>query len=147
MNLYRDEASNPKWNAQRNLSGRTHYVDDDTLRFHKSRIISVTITGGVDRRGGLLLALIESVAKDMHNTQRGFRFVVFDVFGTIVSREDLDGCVSTSEKARKEMWKFLNEFDPIAHTLDAIDQQEKQHASEMDQMRAEIRSLAQLKAA
>lgn len=32
-NLYRNEASDPRDNAQRNLSGRTHYVDDDTLRW------------------------------------------------------------------------------------------------------------------
>ncbi len=37
MNLYRSESNNPKWNAQSNLSGRTHYVDEDTLRWHKSR--------------------------------------------------------------------------------------------------------------
>ena len=40
MRLYQSESSTPKYNAQRNLQGRTHYVDEDTLKFHKSRIIS-----------------------------------------------------------------------------------------------------------
>lgn len=34
--LYREQGNNPKYHAQRNLQGRTHYVDDDTLRFHKA---------------------------------------------------------------------------------------------------------------
>ena len=40
MRFYKTESDHPKVNAQRNLMGRTHYVDPDTLRWHKSRILS-----------------------------------------------------------------------------------------------------------
>lgn len=36
---YRDDYEDPKANAQRNLLRRTHYVDDDTLAYFKSRIL------------------------------------------------------------------------------------------------------------
>jgi hypothetical protein len=65
MQMYRNQASDPKSNAQRNLAGRTHYVDDDTLRFHKSRVISAR---HVDQ--GLLFAIVTSDALDMNNTRR-----------------------------------------------------------------------------
>jgi len=38
MKLFTRESGDPKTNAQRNLMGRTHYVDDATLRFHASRV-------------------------------------------------------------------------------------------------------------
>lgn len=83
--LYRDELSYPKVNAQANLCGRTHYVDDATLHWHKSRIISARV---IDR--GLLFAIVTSDALDMNNTKRGFRYVVFDVFGNVLSRPKLE---------------------------------------------------------
>ncbi|KAH2035914.1 hypothetical protein KXW51_006159, partial [Aspergillus fumigatus] len=75
--LFRTESHDPKTNAQRNLCGRTHYVDDDNLRFHKSRVISARV---VDN--GLLFAIVTSDALDFENRKRGFRYVIFDVFGT-----------------------------------------------------------------
>ena len=142
MNLYRLESSNDKINAQRNLEGRTHYVDDSTLRFHKSRVISTHITDG-----GLLFSLVESVAMDMHNTQRGFRFVIFDVFGSVVSRCDIDDCHSTSDKARKAMWEALQSMDAKAITLAAIDEQAKAHAREMECLRAKVIAIGEKAAA
>ena len=84
MNLYRDESSYPKANAQLNLCGRTHYVDDDTLRWHKSRVISTHVTDG-----GLLFAIVTSDALDMDNKRRGFRYVVFGLFGNVLARTEL----------------------------------------------------------
>jgi hypothetical protein len=60
-----------------NLCGRTHYVDQDTLRWHKSKIISSHVVDG-----GLLFAIVTSDALDMQNTKRGFRYVIFDVAHT-----------------------------------------------------------------
>ncbi len=96
VKLYGQESGDPKNNAQRNLSGRTHYVDDDTLRWHKSRICS---SGHM--HGGLLFRVTCSDALDMNNTRRGFRTVVFDVFGTTISRPDLENTKSTSAAAIK----------------------------------------------
>ena len=132
-NLYRNENSNPKWNAQRNLMGRTHYVDDDTLRFHKSRVIS-TMTSG----NGLLFVLITSDALDMNNTKRGFRYVIFDMFGTVVGRVSLEEAYRTSSQATKAMWAYLNTLDAVGLTLSAIDRAEHYHKQEMDELRAKI---------
>jgi hypothetical protein len=101
-------SGDPKRNAQRNLDGKTHYVDDDTLRWHKSRIVG----SGTDF-DGLLFHVVGSDALDMHNTRRGFRYAVFDVFGTCVSRPDLESAVSTSAKAYRQLEEL--EFDVAGH--------------------------------
>ena len=132
-NLYRQESSNPKWNAQRNLSGRSHYVDDDTLRFHHSRILSTHITDG-----GLLFALVESYAVDMNNTQRKYRGVILDVFGNVVNRPKLEYGFSSSKAATKAMWEILNGLDAKALTVKAIEQAEKYHAMDMADLRAKV---------
>lgn len=132
-NFFRTESSDPKINAQRNLAGRSHYVDDDSLRFHKSRINACRI---VDN--GLLLAIVESVAIDYRNTQRGFRYVVFDVFGHVISRVELDDCWRTSEQALKAMWAYLDTVDAPTHTLTAIENAERCHAEEMADMRKKV---------
>ena len=124
-NLYRNESSDPKTNAQRNLSGRSHYCDDDTLRYFHSRIISSRHTDG-----GLLFALVESVAKDHENRSRGFRFVIFDLFGATIDRKT-DRYWSTSERATKAMWEALNAIDAEAVTRAAIANAEKSYALEL----------------
>lgn len=133
MNLYRNESSNPKWNAQRNLNGRTHYVDDDTLRFYKSRILYCHIT-----ENGLLLALVESCAADPENRKRVYRPVVFDVFGHVIHKPDFEHSFSKSKKAHAAMWDALNTIDAKAHTLKAINEQEKSYLSETASMRAKL---------
>lgn len=57
---------------------------------------------------------------DHDGRRRGFRYVVFDVFGTVVSRDKLEDAHRSSDKASKAMWAFLNAFDSFAHTLAAI---------------------------
>jgi len=136
MNLYRSESSNPKWNAQRNLSGRTHYVDDDTLRFHKSRILYSTV---VDN--GLMFALIESVAVVMDGSKRGFRYAIFDIFGDCIERPKLEERYATGEKARRAMWDTLNSINAKAHTFAAIKAQEQRYKQEMDELRNRVRLL------
>lgn len=130
-NLYRNESSYPKVNAQRNLCGRTHYVDDDTLRFHKSRILSTHITDN-----GLLFALVESMSLDMNHTKRGYRYVIFDVFGTVVdgTRVELKDAFKSSKAATKAMWAALNGLDARKITTDAIASADRHHAMEMQQL-------------
>ncbi len=133
MNLYRNESSNPKHNAQRNLYGRTHYVDDDTLRFHKSRIISARHTDN-----GLLFAIVTSDAVDYENTKRGFRFIIFDVFGAIVDRTELEQTFRKSKQATGAMWAALNGISGKDVTLKAIACQKRNHAWEMKQLRKKL---------
>lgn len=135
-NLYRAESSYPKSNAQRNLEGRTHYVDEGTLKYHKSRILSTHITDG-----GLLFALVESAAMDMHNQSRGYRYVIFDVFGTVIERPKLEECFKTSKAATKAMWAVLNSLDAFQITTAAIESATKYHAMEMERLALEVAKL------
>jgi hypothetical protein len=80
--LYRNEwASTAKHKAQRALMGRTPYVDTDTLRWHKARVLEAFVI-----HHGLFFVVRESVALDSNNGKRGQRGVVFDVWGAIVHR-------------------------------------------------------------
>jgi len=134
--LFANKSSYPKENAQGNLCGRTHYVDDATLRWHKSRIIA---SGHTDN--GLLFWLISSDALDMHNTKRGFRYVIFDIFGTVVDRPTLEQAFRTSAQARKAMWNSLNLIEAKNHTFDAIEAAERNFADEMSRLREEVSAL------
>ena len=138
MRLYKCESSYPKPNAQANLCGRTHYVDDDTLRFHKSRILSAHV---VDR--GLLFAIVTSDALDMNNSKRGYRYVIFDVFGTVLARTKLEEAHARSQSATKAMWTALNALDAKAHTFAAIEARKKAYAKELDELRLTIERLEQ----
>lgn len=113
---FEQRGSHATFNAQQNLRERTHYVDDDSLRFHKSRILQTYITDD-----GLLFSLIESVALDWDNTRRGYRYVVFNIFGDVVSRVPLEECSHTRDAARTAMWAFLNATDAKAITLEALE--------------------------
>lgn len=100
-----------KRNAQMNLDGRSHYVDDQTLKFFHAKIVSSR-----HEDSGLLFSIVESVAKDHENKSRGFRFVVFDLFGTVIERNNTrDVFYSTSEKARAARNVWLDNFDTLAY--------------------------------
>lgn len=136
MKLYRNESGDAKTNAQRNLMGRTHYVDDETLRWHKSRVMSARV---VDN--GLLFAIVTSDARDMDNTQRGFRYVIFDIFGTVIERNpsNIDAeWFRTSDKASKAMWAALNGIDAKALTLAAIEKARVEYERESVELKTKI---------
>ena len=113
--LYRNQSYQPKYNAQVNLQGRTHYVDDQTLKFHYSRIVNTFETDG-----GLLFALIESCTLNHQNTTRGFRYVVFDIFGHVIAKPDLDEAHKTHDKAKAAMWNALNAIDAVEDMREII---------------------------
>jgi hypothetical protein len=136
-NLYRNESSYPKNNAQANLCGRTHYVDDGTLKFHHSRVLSSHV---VDH--GLLFAIVTSDALDMDNTKRGYRYVIFDIFGNVVGRTLLEDAYSTSRAATKAMWTMLNNIDAKAHTLNATEGWLRACESEAVQVHSIVNALA-----
>ena len=99
----------PKDEAQEALRGRTHYVDDSTLRYFHARI-----TDARPIMEGLFFEIMESSSLDMNNTARGFRVVVFDVFGETVYRPTLDDMKATSTAARKAYEKGF-QIDAAAH--------------------------------
>lgn len=137
INLYTDQYSDPKTNAQRNLSGRTHYVDDNTLRYHKSRILETYITDG-----GLLFAIIESCSSDFENRSRVFRPVIFDVFGNVVDRPQLSDGYKTRKQAVSAMWDSLNALDAIKLTEAAIERYMSNCAREVEYLRDGIAKLS-----
>tara|TARA_R110000787_G_C13314996_1_gene435868 strand:+ start:365 stop:886 length:522 start_codon:yes stop_codon:yes gene_type:complete len=98
-----------KYNAQRNLQGRSHYATDETLRFHHSRILNSNAI-----LDGLFFKIVESVALDMHNTKRGFRVVVFDLFGNTVERKDLDQSFKTKKAAEKD-YSINFQVSPVSY--------------------------------
>lgn len=121
--------SQPKYYAQDQLQGRTHYIDDDTLRYFHARINSAYTTAD-----GLLFCIIESSAADPDNSSRISRGVVFDVFGQTVYRPNIDESFKTGDQARKAMKQFLDGFDAIEHTRKAIGDMAERMYIEADRM-------------
>jgi hypothetical protein len=134
--LYSNESSHPTVNAQRNLMGRTHFVDPDTLRFHKSKVISARPTDN-----GLLFAIVTSDSLNYENTKRGFRYAIFDLFGTCLDRPDLADAYRTSKQATKAMWDAINVIDAKQTTLEAIDRHTMRHVVEMTELTEQVSKL------
>tara|TARA_Y100001963_G_scaffold18693_1_gene23586 strand:+ start:166 stop:597 length:432 start_codon:yes stop_codon:yes gene_type:complete len=129
--LYREHYDDATANAQRNLQGRTHYVDPETLRYFQSRVLESYITDG-----GCLFALIESYtpAPPEHLGARLRRFVVFDVCGRIVERPALESGWRTTKQARAAMWKYLNGADARAITAEAIERERRYTLDALDRL-------------
>jgi len=134
--LFSDRASMPKNNAQAALDGRTHYAEDSTLRYFHARILSAH-----ECRSGCFFYIIESCALDANNTSRGFRAVVFDVFGTVVYRPDLQSTYRTNGQARKAMWAWFDAFDEVQHYADALRRKAARLEREAAEMRAAVATL------
>lgn len=134
--LFTDKHHDTKYNAQNNLEGLTHYVDDDTLRFHKARVVDTFITDG-----GLLFCLIESVALDPYNNKRGFRHAIFDIFGKNHGRIDLDHCSKTRKQAEVVMWEAVNSMNAAKITREGIQHANKWHKKDMTVIRAMLKDL------
>ena len=98
-------------NVVRNLENRTHYVDKDTLRFFNARIV-----GGSDQCVGTVFRLIESLPNGPGG-KRGFRFVAFDVWGTVMNEREF---FTTSQKATTAFYTWLGTFDLIGHYREAF---------------------------
>ena len=138
--LYKRESSDPKRDAQRNLCGRTHYVDDDTMRYFRSRVLSAH---AVD--DGLLYAIVESASGDMHHHTRIYRYVIFDLFGRVIERPEIEASWKSSAPAEKAMWRALNAIDAIAHTRAAIEHDRDAHESELARVSAKVNAIASKK--
>ena len=129
--LFENKSYIAKVNVQHNLEGRTPYFDENGMKFHKSKILYSTIT---DK--GLLLAVIESYAVDMHNTKRAFRPVIFDVFGDIVNeRLSLEDGLKTKDQAKKLMWEQLNNINAKKVTMQGIKDARKWHDHKLRNLR------------
>ena len=117
---FRCESCYPENDAPRNLQGRTHYVDADTLKAFGARILN-----GGHVSDGLLYWLVESVSSRPNNGGYTRRAVVFDVFGTIVNeRPDMaETCgewFKDTRKAENAAFDFIKSFDAVKHTADEL---------------------------
>ena len=106
--------------AQSQLQGRTHYTDPDTLRFFHARIVAAQHAAD-----GLLFWIVESCSANHDNTSRGFRPVVFDIFGEVIFRPDLSNLVKTSDKARTLYSDWFETVDLAAHYRKALEARAK----------------------
>lgn len=112
VNPYRDDSSYAISRAQRALSGRTHYVDDDTMKLFGCRINACRVD-----YNGLYCWILESVAHP--SMGRVHRFVLFDVFGTVLTERG-EMLRKTRKQAEKDKEAFFGTFDPLAHTENAL---------------------------
>jgi hypothetical protein len=113
---FRCESCYPEYDAPRNLQGRTHYVDADTMKAFKAKILN----GGCTK-DGLLYWLVESVQSRPDHGGYTRRAVVFDIFGTIVNerpdfRETQGEWLKDTRKAEESAFAFLKSFDAVTHT-------------------------------
>lgn len=113
---FRCESSYPEYDAPRNLMGRTHYVDPDTLKGFNARILN----GGCTK-DGLLYWLVESVNSRPDHGGYTRRAIVFDVFGEIVNeradmRETQGEWFKVTRKAEDSAFAFVASFDAVGHT-------------------------------
>ena len=114
---YQDMSGYPLPDAQRNLEGRTHYVDAYTLRFHKARINRAWMPECSTPAEGLLYAVGESLGSKPEDPRINKRVTCFDVFGTVVHQT---GFFRTSDKAEKAFYAWLDTFDAVGYTVHAI---------------------------
>lgn len=124
--LYAQRYCDPKADAQENLTGRTHYVDDSSLRFHKSRILNAHTLAD-----GAFYYVITSDALDWDNTRRGFRYVLFDVFGTVVDRLPLEESFKTSDKATKALYAYFKNLNVIDYYIGRLQQRATRATNEL----------------
>ena len=115
LSTYDDRGQNPTTRAQAALSGRTHYVDPETLRFHKGRI-----TGAQRISMGAFFLIVESCAVDYENTRRTFRAVCFDIFGKIVYRPDLDSGSTSNATATAAFYTFWDNFNEAEYYAEEL---------------------------
>jgi hypothetical protein len=128
IELFEERSGFPLNQAQRNLEGRTHYVEDATLRAHVSKIHSVQV---LDE--GLILGLVESVqAGPAESDGRVFRPVFFDVFGTTLYRPSIDDSFNTLKQAQSEFWKQADQLDAVQATIEGMDRKRKDLEKALD---------------
>jgi hypothetical protein len=132
--LYRDRFDGAKANAQDNLCGRTHFVDDGNLRFHKSRVCYAH-----SQWGGWLFAVIVTDGLDWNNTRRGYLYQIFDVFGTTVARVPVDQTYTTRKACEAAMLAELRGMDPAAITRKGIEHAEHSHQWEIADIKKKLR--------
>lgn len=140
--LYERKSSYPKNDAQQNLAGRTHYVDDDTLKYFRARVLSSHAP-----YNGLLFAILESSSGDYQHKSRIFRYVIFDIFGTVLDRPKIEESYKSKEPARKAMWRAIDRIDAKAITLAAIESRRAYQERDLNELTRKVAAIETKEAA
>lgn len=137
IELFKERTGLPLNQAQRNLSGRTHYVDDSTLKGFGAKVHSVSI---MDE--GLVLGMLESLQKGFNAADgRVWRPVFFDVFGNVIYRPDIEESFDNQKEAMAEFWKQSNEIDAVQATLDGAKAKQQAMQNELEKFTELVDSL------
>ena len=97
--------SKPKYSAQQQLKGKSHYVDDDALSYFDAKVLDC---GPI--LDGLFFYIRESKSNGLDHVERIHSYVYFDIWGNIVdemfalSKED--ECYSTKQLDKSEQAYF-----------------------------------------
>jgi hypothetical protein len=132
MNLhpYCSASMYPDIDAQKNLDGRSHYVDPDTLRYFRSRITHTETAAN-----GTLYVLVESRGIESKEGTRGMRVVVFDIAGNVRDYPGDGTWYASTRAARKAIPGILERIDARAVNLAALQSISIWHDGEMARTR------------
>lgn len=112
---YQCKSSYAVSDAQRNLEGRTHYADPDTLKYFKAKILRSTHS-----KNGLFYLLQESLPHPDH-AGRVRRNVLFDIFGSVVGgREVFHKTAAEADAEYSELRQWMDDAanaETVAATL------------------------------
>jgi hypothetical protein len=122
---YQKVSYKAKNNAQANLAGRTHFVDDDALRFFGGRVLSA-----YDVAGGRLFVVVHSQKSGFDDYRREFGYAIFDLAGTVIA--DSPDKFKTGATARRHCAAALHEIDAEQATADAIAHVTRRNQSDSD---------------
>jgi hypothetical protein len=122
-NKYIEESYNAKRNAQANLAGRSHFVDDDTLRFFAGRVLSA-----YDAADGRLFVVVHSQKSGFDDYHRAFGYAIFDLAGTIIATSSDQ--FKTGATARKHCAAALQAIDAELATVAAIEHVTRRNQSD-----------------
>ena len=125
--------SSPKYEAQENLSGITHYCEDSTLKFFKAKILKAKPIFD-----GAMFMLLESTSLNMENTKRGFRVTVFDVLGSVVCQTYLENAFKTSKEALKAHEGWKQSFDLEGYYKKRLEDEARRLKQEADRIEQAI---------
>lgn len=132
VSRFESKSYDAKRNTQLNLSGRSFWASDETLRYFSCRIASSRIF----HDGVFLVTLYSQASGPSSSDGREWNFIVHDMTGSSIHR-GVDTAKKTRKAAENAMWAFMETFCPIAHYQDVV-------ASETARAARRIAALAEL---
>jgi hypothetical protein len=125
---YSQHSYNARYNAQHNLCGRSHFVDDDTLRYFRGRVLSA-----YDKADGRLFVVVHSQASGFNDATRVYSYAIFDLAGSVIAGQAKH--YKSAATARKHCADMLALLDADQLTLDALSYLEGRFASDISYAR------------